>query len=268
LTFPAAAQAQSTEASWRGFYAGLTVGGNWAGKAQSGINSATTFLNPFQPFASDHAASYAAALPGALPGNSPLSVIAGGRLGYNFRISPQVVVGLEADLQRTDLTSLASFEAASQTLGSHTLTSKVRIARSLDYIGTVRGRLGWLVMPSMLVYGTGGLAYAQVQSSTFIEQTNTNLSFGDASASRRSSDVRFGWTLGAGVEAMLGAGWSINGEYFYYDLGSRNSGAGAIAPLLTPPAAGGGTPMHVNDVSISTRFEGHIGRIGLSYHFN
>ena len=268
LASPAAVQAQSTEANWQGFYAGLTVGGTWGRISDTGITSATTFVNPAQFFAHDHAASYVAALPSALPGNSPSGVMAGGKLGYNFRISPQVVVGLEADLQGTALDSQALFEAATQTLALQTLTSTVRIDQSLDYIGTLRGRLGWLVMPSVLLYATGGLAYANIQTSTFIEQTNTNSSLADASARHRSSDMRFGWTLGAGIEAMLGAGWSINGEYLYYDLGSRNFSAGEIAPLLTGGAIGAGTPMHVNDVSISTRFEGHIGRIGLSYHFD
>ena len=40
------------------------------------------------------------------------------------------------------------------------------VSRNLDYLGTVRGRLGFLATPSFLLYGTGGLAYGQTRSST------------------------------------------------------------------------------------------------------
>ena len=45
------------------------------------------------------------------------------------------------------------------------MTTNLSVTKELDYFGTVRGRLGWLAYPSLLVYGTGGLAYGGVKSS-------------------------------------------------------------------------------------------------------
>jgi outer membrane immunogenic protein len=39
------------------------------------------------------------------------------------------------------------------------VTTNMTVTKEIDYLGTVRGRLGWLVNPTLLVYGTGGLAY-------------------------------------------------------------------------------------------------------------
>ena len=36
-------------------------------------------------------------------------------------------------------------------------------SRELDALGTVRGRVGFLALPTLLLYGTAGLAYAQTR---------------------------------------------------------------------------------------------------------
>src|SRR5665213_3507259 len=38
------------------------------------------------------------------------------------------------------------------------------VTKSIDWFGTVRGRLGVLVTPQWLLYGTGGLAYGQTRT--------------------------------------------------------------------------------------------------------
>ena len=46
-----------------------------------------------------------------------------------------------------------------------TAVAAIAASKSLDYLGTVRGRLGYLFTPTLLVYATGGLAYGGVNSS-------------------------------------------------------------------------------------------------------
>ena len=99
----------------------------------------------------------------------------GGQLGYNYQLNPNWVVGVEADMQ---------------------------YSQQPAWWGTVRGRAGYLVMPDLLVYGTGGLAY-QVSSPPLNTHRNT-----------------VGWTAGGGIEKMLDRNWSIKAEYLYVAPGS------------------------------------------------
>ncbi|WP_159726110.1 outer membrane protein [Methylosinus sp. Ce-a6] len=111
-------------------------------------------------------------------------VVGGGQIGYNYQISPLFVVGLETDFQGTSLRS------------SGFLNPNV----SLPWFGTVRGRVGLALLDSqLLVYGTGGFAYGEL-----------NTPFG--------SDTRTGWTAGGGVEWAFLPNWSAKVEYLYTDL--------------------------------------------------
>src|SRR5208283_2656742 len=50
------------------------------------------------------------------------------------------------------------------------LASDIASSQSTDWLGTVRGRLGFLFTPTLLVYGTGGFAYGQTNANTHITQ--------------------------------------------------------------------------------------------------
>jgi len=79
----------------------------------------------------------------------PLEGFAGGGLiGYNWQ-KGQIVYGWEADVSIADIRwePLPGFEA------------------SVDWMATVRGRLGFLFHPNYLVYATAGLGYAHVEVS-------------------------------------------------------------------------------------------------------
>jgi outer membrane immunogenic protein len=60
---------------------------------------------------------------------------------------------------------------------------------------------GWLP------YITGGLAVSEVQA-------------WDALTPASGSAFRAGWTIGAGIEAVLAQNWTLKLEYLYMDLGS------------------------------------------------
>ena len=71
----------------------------------------------------------------------------------------------------------------------------------LPWFGTVRGRAGYLVTPTLLLYGTAGFAYGDV---TAFQRSNTST----------------GWTAGGGVEWLFAPHWSAKLEYLYVDLDS------------------------------------------------
>ncbi len=156
--------------TWNGFYAGLNIGGGW--NANSGRNLTSAYWDPTFAFASNLAPNGQTNL-FFLPNNNQSGnaggVIGGLQLGYNFQFNPSIVVGVETDFQGSSLSGQGPSNYAfypSPFAGGQSLIPVAAINGgnlSLDYIGTVRGRAGWLFTPTLLVYGTAGFAYGGVQ---------------------------------------------------------------------------------------------------------
>jgi outer membrane immunogenic protein len=226
--------------TWTGFYAGLNAGGTW-GQSESvalplGGGNVLAFL----------ALQSVGAVPTSVNASNS-GFLGGGQIGYNYQFYNHFLVGLEADIQGLAASSTRTTAAG----GFAGFGFGTTVNRSIDYIGTVRGRLGYLVTPTLLLYGTGGLAYGQ-----------TNLGYtlvGPAPflTGATFSDTRVGWTAGAGAEWMFMPNWSAKLEYLYYDLGQVTTQPGVVA--------GGG---NFDSLRASSRFDGHIVRAGLNYHFN
>ena len=178
-------------------------------------------------------------------------VIGGAQAGYNWQMG-SLVTGLEADIQGSSIKG--SVSAAPTILGTSLPTTDGTLISSepkLAWFGTVRGRLGVTVTPDLLLYGTGGLAYGQVDASAnYIEGPGT---VAPASVSK----TKVGWTAGAGAEWMFARNWSAKLEYLYLDLGS-DSAIGSFAPPV-PPQVQVGYTWHTRE---------NIARVGVNYHFN
>jgi outer membrane immunogenic protein len=234
--------------SWTGLYIGGNVGYGWD-SGSTGISGSTN--NP--GLAPGLAAIFAAGSYPAALSTSAKGVIGGGQIGYNWQMPSQWLIGLEADLQGSGITG-----SASQTLTPALLPStSTGVTKSIDWFGTVRGRVGFLASPELLLYGTGGLAYGQTKSSfTTTDQTNGCVVNGSLCANGSSSSVRVGWAAGAGAEAMLGSNWSAKLEYLYVDLGRYS------------PSVSASTFPGVVFFNTSAQFHEQTVRVGLNYHFN
>ena len=123
----------------------------------------------------------------------------------------------------------------------------------LEWFGTVRGRVGILATPQVLFYGTGGLAYGSVKTTGSLTGFTPN--GGALIATGSNSDVRVGWTVGAGVEGKLTSNWSAKLEYLYMDFDSFRAASFSLAPGSTIRA------------DVDTRFRDHVLRVGLNYTF-
>jgi outer membrane immunogenic protein len=194
--------------------------------------------------------------------------IGGGQIGYNWQFYNSFVAGVEADIQGiASSNSTVNFAsgAINPVFPGFPILQFGTASRSLDYIGTVRGRLGWLFTPTLLVYGTGGLAYGGVRTNVSITQlvlNDPNIAnpyFGTGSF----SDTRVGWTAGGGLEWMFMPNWSAKVEYLYYDLGTVSY---ALSPLVN--IQNNGTIFSSAFPQAQTRFNGNIVRAGVNYHFN
>jgi outer membrane immunogenic protein len=140
-------------------------------------------------------------------------VIGGGEVGYNFEIGERFVLGVEADIAGTSFD--ADDRVCSQPTDNTFFVQIARTSQDLDYLGTVRNRLGYGA-GHWLLFATGGWAYgrADYRHSLFVTESGAN-----ASASR--SENSSGWTVGDGAEVRLGQRWSVKAEYLFYDLGDE-----------------------------------------------
>ncbi len=253
---------------WTGDYIGLNAGGTWAGGS-----SVTTYGTPgYNNPAFAGGAVGAIPLSAALAAASVISVnnggfIGGGQVGYNYQFYSNLVVGAEADIQgvagQSSVGTASGNSGPVASIPANTVASSASAGRSLDYLGTVRGRLGYLITPTLLIYGTGGLAYGGANANfSIVEAVTGRCSCGaPALGAATYSGALTGWTAGGGVEWMFVPNWSVKVEYLYYDLGS-----------VTLNSAGTGlnranTPFWGASYTSTTRFNGNIVRAGVNWHW-
>jgi outer membrane immunogenic protein len=249
--------------TWTGFYVGLNAGGSWGGSSTD-VTTVPGFINAavLSPTGIAHATDYATGANAGLPVRNT-GFAGGAQVGYNWQFS-SFVAGLETDIQGfSGAKSSGSVTNLAQTaLGESPVSVTVSGGSKIDYLGTLRGRVGYLLTPSLLGYATGGLAYGGVQSHASIFGFETVPSgIGNAFTSGSFSTTRVGWTLGAGVEWMFWQNWSVKGEYLYYDLGRATN---ALPPFTAPIA---GVQAFSHTPILSTRYDGNLARVGLNYHF-
>lgn len=131
-------------------------------------------------------------------------VIGGVQAGYNWRAASGLLLGAEADLTFPSyLPSNAQVVLAS--------TPNRDFFEHVDYVGTVRGRIGY-APGHWLFYATGGLAY--------IGERFTNVPA--VGTDEKHIGVRLGWAAGAGVEYAFAPHWTVRLEYLYSQFERAN----------------------------------------------
>src|SRR5262249_50682591 len=101
------------------------------------------------------------------------------------------------------------------------LIATVILATKIDQLASARARLGLLITPDLLLYGTGGAAWAHTKvTSTYDVRCSPDTS-GFGATMARSNTNHFGWVAGVGGEWRLfgGSNWSLRVEYLHYDFG-------------------------------------------------
>lgn len=221
--------------TWTGCYIGANVGGAWS--RQNGDF---------------------AAVPAVLqsPGTINLddsSVIGGVHLGCNYQFDPKFVIGVEGDWSWTDLKASGSAPNIFSLNGLPEPTGGITMSSNTKWIASLRGRLGWVVVPQVMIYGTGGVAWAKTDYAGFDAAT-----VGNGFTTVALNDTKAGWVVGGGAEYMLTPNWLVRAEYLYYQFDGANvvgnavPGSGAVGPF----AAFNWSDLKVNEV-----------RVGLSYKF-
>jgi outer membrane immunogenic protein len=265
--------------TWTGCYIGADAGGAWgrqsAGTTTSGlpnvvvepvIDPATGLqkLGPNMVPVTQVVGAGQADTAGDLSRGS--SVIGGPYAGcnYQFRSGPlsNWVIGAEADFGWTSLSG--SFDADNVVVvppgapKGTIVPGGGGIAMSADthWVASVRARLGYAVMPNVLVYGTGGDAWKRTDyagTDTFNTGGSVSTAFGQSQT---------GWVAGGGAEwAPWSNNWILRLEYLHYQFGGTSS---TVAGVNTAPTAG---PQKFNTTFDFGGLKLDTVRAGLSYKF-
>lgn len=147
--------------------------------------------------------------------------LGGAQVGYNAAFGG-VVVGIEGDYQFSDVKWDDEV-----TVGGTT----VDVNAGINHFGTVRARVG-ADLGNFMPYLTAGVAFGELGG----EIT-------DGTVSLEADEYGWGWTAGAGVEAMVMDNLSFKGEYLYTSFSD------------------------VDFDGVDVDAEAHIARVGLNFHF-
>ncbi|MBN8964721.1 MAG: porin family protein, partial [Rhizobiales bacterium] len=185
------------------------------------------------------------------------------QVGYNWRVGERWLVGTEADFSW----GMHTQSAGVLTNGS-SIATDVIATRGLDWFGTVRGRAGYLINPSLMAYATGGLAYGRTRND--FNQTIAGPSVTtppnfilSVSVLDQASRVSVGWTAGAGLEWALDRKWSVKFEYDYLAF---DDGVTSSTEVTFTSGAKGGSFQRVSNVHGPDNSV-HAFQVGLNYHF-
>ena len=211
--------------NWTGLYLGANAGYLWS-SANINTNSTGSSFNPdFFLNGEITRRSLVRAATNDLSA-SLSSFLLGGQAGYNYQFYKKIIAGVTADFDwlfpsKNDANVIRPMNFIASGLD---YTAEIKVKRAIDYLGTVRGKLGTLITSAIQVYGTGGYAYGQVslKTSTYILNNGFPSIFPAFSSQGSAKNIKSGWTAGGGIEWIFFKNWSATVEYLYYDLGKMS----------------------------------------------
>jgi outer membrane immunogenic protein len=245
--------------SWTGFYVGANVGYGWG--------DTTATLTPLDNFF----AAVGSPAPFAPTSFKNSGWVGGFHAGYNWQFNKSWLVGFEADFDFSGIDGQGSVVNRVGAGGLLTATADQHVR----WFGTVRGRLGFLPLANLLVYGTGGFAYGKVDESVTIASPNAigfigfgtplrDLICGPAGTpcmTGSSSRTATGWVAGGGAEYKWTPNLTVRVEYLYVNLGSDSFIVNTITPPFIVGRTGPSLQADFDDAAFS------VVRVGLSYTF-
>jgi len=207
-TYPLKARPMQVASPWSGSYVGIHGGYGWghSNVFDSGNLNASS-LDPSGGFG-------------------------GFQVGYDWQYRPNWIFGLVSE---TSFGSLMKNGLSSP--AADPVTIKV------NTFGSERARLGFLAANNVLIYGTGGLAWAHLK---FNDPAVFTPMFIDT--------YRIGWTGGGGFEYAFAPKWTAKIEYLYADFGTYRDAISNNGGVLFPRTAS----LTENTVKVGIDYHGSI----------
>jgi outer membrane immunogenic protein len=218
--------------TWTGLYVGANGGWGWA----SNFNASSTFTDP---------TGGGVAISPAASNLNATGAVFGGQLGYNWQTGSWVW-GVEGDFDGSNINKLNNVGETIFAGGGGPPGTTASFYANVNWLATIRGRLGYAWGPGM-IYVTGGGAWASVDFNAGGPANDFVFS---------STSTKSGWTIGAGYEWLINPNWSVRAEYLYYKFTGGTSAA---------VNAGGVAPAGTFTTHTFGNFDANVVRLGLNY---
>lgn len=206
------------------YFSGLYIGahGGYGFDRGDGTGTATTAIGT-------GATSFATA---------PQGFIGGLHIGWGTRVGNGFYFGVEGD---GDIATLDGTANNPGFIGN--INSKNR------WLASLRGRFGFIVVPNLLAYATGGWGWG---GSSFTVTGTDGTQFS-------TSPTLNGAVLGGGIEIALNPNWGLRAEYLHYFLNDLNAATTGVMSngVVALPA----------NIFANVKDNVDVARVGLSYRF-
>jgi outer membrane immunogenic protein len=180
--------------------------------------------------------------------------------GVNWQFAPNWVAGIDGDFgfakTSSTLAGIAYPGGGALAIGSAGDSFNVKTG----WDAGLRARLGFLITPTFLIYGTGGAAWQQITATvTCNDALLCNGTTGVSPFTAAHSVTALGYSVGGGIEAMVANHWLLRAEYRYADFGTlQNSDAPCGVPC---------TPANTLLTTYQLRLTTQTATFGLAYKF-
>jgi outer membrane immunogenic protein len=182
--FAADLYAQPAGPSWTGCFIGVHAGGAFG---DDNVSSSTDF--------------------------NSTGFLAGGQLGCDYQFWSGWVAGVGGKAAWSSLSSHSPGRGMNVLTG---MTFPTQFTVDNDFLASATARLGHTIAANVLFYGIGGVAWTHEKSDIAFSDPSTGVT-----ADPSGTNLRTGWTAGAGLEWAFAPHWSTNVEYNYYDFGTN-----------------------------------------------
>lgn len=254
---PVVSMAITPSLNFSGLYFGGDIGAAWgrsnyqtnAGCGATGVDAVFCNVSP------DPSVINGLAVSDSGTGKMMSSGFTGGvQAGYNWQKN-KIVLGGEADFSALDLDKSVNANGTFPFIflgNQYSLTESI----STNWLATVRGRIGLITHPQLLLYATSGAAFTNYKVASSYSDNAVGVNFPGGSGNGNISSNRTGWIAGGGAEWLLMEHFSIKAEYLYADFGSVS--------VLVPTS---NTPLFTQTIGVKADLSTNIARIGLNYKF-
>ena len=151
--------------------------------------------------------------------------------GYDWQVGERWIVGIEGDFGlASDKDTKSGIPGTGFLLGlggGNSANDSITLNRTWD--ASIRGKVGIIVVPRLLLFGEGGFAAQHVEASMHCDVAGACAAVG-ATVDASASTTMTGWTVGGGAEWAATQNLLFRVEYRYADYGSYKPTLGVNAP--------------------------------------